>query len=157
MLQLSDRMQIDSSLLFIDGLTERIGIGTTNPQNKLDIMGDLGISGQIFGLSDRRLKIDPTAISNASEILMKLEPMSYYFDRQNFSELNLPTQKQYGLIAQDVEMILPELVSSMPSNSEAYNYKSVNYNALISILVSAYKEQEIRISSLEKRIRQSGI
>jgi len=61
--------------------------------------------------------------------------------------------KQYGLIAQEVEDVLPELVKSMKVGDDQ-EYKSVNYNALIPILIEAIKEQHEEIEKLKKQIKK---
>jgi hypothetical protein len=72
--------------------------------------GSIYTTGTYQG-SDRKLKQNITDVTNALDIINKLQP-KYYEYRQdgNFKEMNLPTGKHYGLIAQDVEQILPGLV-----------------------------------------------
>ena len=51
-----------------------------------------------------------------------------------------------GVIAQDVEKVLPELVNGTDS-------KTVNYNGLIGLLIEVVKEQQQRINTLEEKIK----
>ena len=56
-------------------------------------------------------------------------------------------RKEIGLLAQDVELVYPELVSS-----DAKGMLSVNYQALSAILINGVKDQEARIAKQEERI-----
>ena len=117
----------------------------------LNFDGDIALSGQILGLSDERLKNNIAPIINALSSLSQLNPTTYNFDVTKYENLNLPTVKQYGLLAQAVEKVIPEIVSTtqFKGNQE---FKSINYNALISILVGAINEQETRIKTLEEKM-----
>lgn len=114
----------------------------------LNFDGNIAVSGEVRGLSDERLKIEKRPLLNGLSIISQLLPTTYKFDVEKYSILNLPQSQQYGLLAQEVEKILPELVSKtkFKDNEE---YKSINYNALISILISAIKEQEEVIEQQE--------
>lgn len=148
---ITDNITFGNNTLYIDDTNERIGIGTASPGNALDVIGDVGISGQIFGLSDERLKTNRRPILNAMSLLSQLNPTSYNFDFMQFPELNLPEGKQYGLMAQEVEEILPEIISDMQVPG-GKTYKSVNYNALIAFLIEAIQDQQKQIDELNKKI-----
>ena len=133
-----------------------IGIGTKTPTNKLDVMGDVGISGQIFGISDARLKVNVSSIGNAMEIINALDGKSYLFDTDNFPQSNLPEGNHYGLLAQDVEQVLGGLVKEqnmriVDKDGVVDYYRGVNYQELIPILVNAVKEQNAKIEDYETR------
>jgi hypothetical protein len=78
--------------------------------------------------------------------------------------MRLPEGKQIGLIAQDIEAVIPELVQETQFNaiekqdgehqpeSVHIEYKSVNYIGLIPVLVSAIQEQQEQIEALKKEI-----
>ena len=148
---MTDKINFDDNTFVIDATNNRVGIGTDSPTNALDVIGDLGISGQIFGLSDEKLKIDQKPVLNALSIVNHLNPLTYKFDTEAFKHLNLPDEPQYGLLAQEVEKILPELVSEM-NYTEDESFKSVNYNALISILIGAIQDQQKQIDELKKSL-----
>jgi Chaperone of endosialidase len=78
-------------------------------------------------LSDATLKGNVQDITNSSEILEKIRPVSFTWNDNG--------AKSYGVIAQELESILPELVHT---NSEGI--KSVEYSALIGFLISSNKE-----------------
>ncbi|PKP49536.1 MAG: hypothetical protein CVT95_03330 [Bacteroidetes bacterium HGW-Bacteroidetes-12] len=72
--------------------------------------------------------------------------------------MNFSNKKQYGFIAQEVELILPELIENLTKDavvdssqnviSQAINYKTLNYNAFIAILMKGMQEQQSTIDSL---------
>ena len=81
-------------------------------------------------------------------------------------KMNLPKGKQFGLIAQDVETVFPELVKDevnviMPDLKknpdglkQEIKYKGVNYIGLIPILTQAIKEQQLQINDLRRQIKE---
>jgi hypothetical protein len=132
--------------------------------------GDVYISGT-FGPSDQKLKKDIHTLDGALDIVMQLKPNTYYFRQQDYPGMVLPEGKQYGLIAQDVETILPELVMENvhpatynKQGQEIYpqvDFKSMNYQELIPILIGAIQEQQKMIEQQQAQIdllmqQQSG-
>jgi len=68
--------------------------------------------------SDKKLKQDITDVPNAMEIIKKLKPKYYHFRQDgNYKFMNLPEGKHYGLIAQDIEQVLPNLVADAEFNT----------------------------------------
>lgn len=100
--------------------------------------------------SDENLKTNIVDLTGASAMLMSLSPKSYEFD-QSIEALNLPAGTQYGLLAQDLEEVIPHAVTdvvSPPRTDSAGNvevasmeFKAVNYNQLIPVLIAGFKEQ----------------
>lgn len=139
--------------LFIDP-SGNIGLGTDLPTAKLHVNGDIGKTGSIIGVSDARLKNIQSPILNASSILMMLEGRVFEYKSQEFESLNLPTGKQYGLVAQEVEKVIPELVVEEfiyhSENGKIEKLKGVKYEQLIPILINSLKEQQNQIQTLEQ-------
>ena len=112
--------------------------------------------------SDASLKRDVTSMDSAVAKLMKLSPKIYYYDTEKYSKLNLPRQKQNGLIAQEVELVFPEIVSTAvepiveikdgKTIETTESFKCVNYTALIPVLIKAMQEQQIQIVALENEV-----
>ena len=133
--------------------------------------------------SDRQLKQNITDMTNAMDIINKLQP-KYYEYRQdgNYKLMNLPQGRQFGLIAQDLEQVLPNLVketeytpvkystdksinegtATAPSyavkieKGKAESFKAINYTELIPILVKAMQELSKKtdeIDALKDRIK----
>ena len=139
-----------------------VGIGTTNPQDELHVIGNarisaLGGSGQVdlqannLGqfvkvISDRRLKKNIATIQNALEKVTAMRGVSYEWkDQEN-------PNKTLGVIAQEVKEIVPDVVTK---NGEYYG---VNYSEFPALFIEAIKEQQAIINSLqielEKRDQQ---
>ncbi|MCC5927001.1 MAG: tail fiber domain-containing protein [Bacteroidetes bacterium] len=136
----------------------------------LQINGDINYSGSLNNTSDRNLKENIRPIGDALGVVMQLNPTSYTF-RGNGSWYGLPlsTGTHYGLIAQEVEAILPALVRDNvhtytepseevgPSGGEltmTMEYKSLNYTELIPFLIKAIQEQQVQIEALQAEIER---
>ena len=66
-----------------------------------------------------------------------------------FPEMELSSKHQIGVIAQDVEKVLPELISE-----DDKGYKAVAYDKLSAVLIEAIKEQQKYIETLENKNKQ---
>ena len=123
------------------------GIGTKTPAYDLDVTANINYSGNLTNVSDKRYKLNVRNIDSALEVISQLKPVTYEWNREKFEEKRFPKGKQYGLIAQDVEEIIPELISE-----DRDGYKSLNYVAIIPMLITAIKEQQKEIKELKKLI-----
>jgi len=136
--------------------TGRIGIGESNPAYTLDVNGDGNFTGELTAASDLRLKHNIEVIENASHILNQLNPVSYEFKHEAFPNLSLSQGVRLGLIAQEVETVLPELVSDkskvINQNGEVRQYKSLNYIEMIPLLIKSHQEQSELIRQLNDEI-----
>ncbi len=116
--------------------------------------------------SDAKLKKGRAPIDDAMAIINRLNPQTYHFKTDEFAYLNLPEEKQYGLIAQEVESVLPEAVKDIhhpeqkdkdgKEMSPALDFKALNYNAFIPILIQGMKEQQAQIEALKLQNAQLG-
>jgi len=76
-----------------------------------------------------------------------LRGVYYYWDLDNPDVQEIDSSKQIGMIAQEVEKILPELV-----NTDSNGYKSVEYSRVVAVLVEAMKEQQKTIDEQKDMI-----
>ena len=116
------------------------------------ISKDLTVSGfikssNITETSDARYKTNVATIDNALATVQQLRGVSYDWKRNEFPEMNFKPSKDLGLIAQEVEKVLPELV-----NTDDKGFKSVQYSHLVSVLVEAIKEQQKQIETLKAEV-----
>lgn len=126
----------------LTGPTAPPGSGTV----KLNING-VSKALAYFATSDQRFKREIKPISNASEILSKLEGKTYFWKTEEYKDKGFSTLRQYGFIAQELEKVVPEAVAT-----DENGYKSVNYDMIIPILVQNAKEQSDEIRDLQKQL-----
>jgi hypothetical protein len=124
-----------------------VGIGTTNPSQKLHVEGNV-YAHNFWTPSDLRFKEDFIQIENALENVLKLSATYYnYKNSSEFKDRGFPTSKQIGFIAQDLMKIYPEIV-----NKGMDGYLKVDYSKLTPILVEAIKDQQKKIDKLETEL-----
>jgi putative yapH protein len=105
---------------------------TLNAKNKLIAQGEIISSGDITAFSDIRLKSNIQKIDNALDKIMQIN--GYTYDMNN--------KRSTGVIAQEVEKVLPEVVQDREDG-----YKTVAYGNMIGLLIEAIKElkEEIKV------------
>lgn len=122
--------------------TANVGINTTNPISALTVYGDALIVGIVTATdfnsaSDIKLKENVSVIDNPLDKIVKLEGVNFQWKETG--------KKSLGVIAQEVEKVLPELVSGEES-------KTVNYNGIIGLLIECVKKQQDEINELKRLI-----
>lgn len=131
------------------GLIVDIPDGQTSTYT-LWIYGDANSSGGSWlTSSDKRFKNDIQPFNGALDKVKKLRGVSYYWNRDDFPDRKFKEGKQVGVIAQEVEEVIPELVSTGPDG-----YKAVDYAKLAPVLIEAIKEQQEYIENLESKNKQ---
>jgi hypothetical protein len=85
--------------------------------------------------SDRRFKKNISAITSALSKVTALEGVQYVFRTDEFPEKGFLPALQLGFIAQDVEQVLPEVVTT-----DADGFKAIRYGAFAPVLANAIKE-----------------
>lgn len=119
--------------------------------------GNVFVSGT-FTVSDKKLKENIKEEENVLEKIAQLDAVTYTFKESE--ELNLPQGLQHGFLAQNLEEVFPELVTTInkpifdKENKEdgSYEYKAVNYVGMISVLTSSLKEMNEKVTYLESEI-----
>jgi hypothetical protein len=120
-----------------------VGIGTTTPTERLQVQGNLYVSGMVYNPSDRRYKEHITTIPNALANVIKLRGVTYTI-KNEFKNKGLGTGIQVGVIAQELEQVYPQLVQT-----DANGYKAVDYAKLCPILIEAIKELKTQNEALK--------
>jgi hypothetical protein len=122
--------------------TGEISITPANRTKSVYIYKDLYVNGSIFNTSDKNHKEEIEYISGSKiENLFNLEPVEYKF------KTDVKKIVHYGLIAQDVEKVYPELV-----NDSNLGFKTVNYMELIPLLLLKMKNMQKEIDDLREQI-----
>jgi hypothetical protein len=98
--------------------------------------------------SDERLKYDVENIENAVETLSGIRTVKYRLNNVDAPD----AKKKLGVIAQDLEGVLDEVVDTTMLNDDDTEYMSVRYTELIPVLIKAIQEQQATITALEARI-----
>jgi hypothetical protein len=125
----------NTNLLFATNNTEKmrinsagsVGIGTNNPSYKLDVTGTIRATGDIIAYSDVRVKENIKTIDNSLEKVSKLRGVEFNKIGDN--------EKSIGVIAQEIEKIIPEVVKE-----DDKGMKSVAYGNISGLLIEAIKE-----------------
>ena len=146
-----------SGSLSITGSTNVIGAVSASTTGRFSSLGintaPSGVAGAIlatndvvaFATSDERLKENLEPIGSAVE---KVEQMTgYTYNWVPMEDIHVyGDMKDIGVIAQEVEKILPELVSDRENG-----YKAVKYDKLTAVLIQAVKELSERVKQLENK------
>lgn len=130
----ADRLYISQSL----GLSFVKQDTSVSFQNIL-AKGDIIAQGTVVGISDIRLKTDVVKIQNSLEILKKLNGYTF----------TMNGTKHVGVIAQEVQKVLPEAIRKTENG-----YLSVAYGNMIGLLIETNKELLKRIEVIEHGIKQ---
>lgn len=118
--------------------------GSTTINEGLSIIGSLTATGNItaYYSSDERLKDNVTPIINAVDKVNALRGVEFdWNDKSEFSGHDI------GVIAQDVEKVIPEIVAEQNSG-----YKAVRYEKIVALLIEAIKEQQLQIDELKSKL-----
>ena len=106
--------------------------------------GNFTATGNVTAYSDIRLKENITPITDAVEKVNKINGVTY-----NRNDLDDSEKRFTGVIAQEVEQVLPEVV-----DTDDQGIKNVAYGNMVGLLIEAIKEQSAQIESLNKRIEE---
>ena len=135
---------ICNSIIYDNGTN--VGIGTSSPTYKLHVIGRIK-TDNVNETSDTRLKKDVVTISNSLTKIQQSRGVYFKWRTDEFKERNFDTTLQIGVIAQEIEKIFPEVVST-----DVDGYKSVEYSKLVAVLIEAIKEQQKTINKQQAEI-----
>jgi hypothetical protein len=136
-------MRIDS--------TGQVGIGTSLPMYTLHVNGSVAGTSAYVNLSDERYKKDILPIENALDKVLSLNGVTFNWDKQFNPGTKLDDANHIGLIAQEVEKVIPQAVSTGKDGNQT---KSVAYTDLVPVLIEAIKELKLEIEDLKKLINK---
>jgi hypothetical protein len=141
-------------VLFFYISSTRVGVGTTGPAYTLDVNGQCHAT--CFPTSsDIRFKKNIVPLENALEKVLSLRGVSYEWNEFIHSvrdgyDLNVPI---IGMIAQEVEKIIPQVVGTWKLNDEITDAKALEYQRLVPYLIEAIKEQQKQIDQLKSDVK----
>jgi hypothetical protein len=141
----------NTGIMYLGGLNVGTASGAT--------VGQINASGEITAYySDRRLKTNVKPIDNAVDKILKLNGITYNPNALAESFGYDRNQDIVGLFADEVEAVLPQAVKLAPFDNDngvsksGENYKTVQYEKLVPLLVESIKEQHTTINLLKSEI-----
>jgi hypothetical protein len=128
--------------------TGRVGIGTTNPMqaHKLTVIGSVFATDGFYPQSDAKFKKDVETIKSSLSVIEQLRGVSYKWKTDEYKEKEFSEGTHYGVIAQEIEQVLPDIVKTDDEGN-----KAVNYTELIPVLIEAIKELKADIETLKAK------
>lgn len=165
-LQASTRSGYNNDIVFVSGsaaigstpspsvkfrMTEggnfRFGDGSS-PSYKIEANGSIYASSEIVAFSDVRVKKDIKTIDNALSTVLSLRGVSYE-RTDNVSDDAKINTRYIGVIAQEIEEFLPEVVSE-----DTNGMKAVAYGNIVGLLIEAIKDLNNEVSDLKKKLEE---
>lgn len=132
--------------------TEGTPLVALDGSGNLYVKGNLEWHGKNFPSSDERLKKEVQPIENTLQKLQRINGVTFKWNNTYLDNKLMKSEQddalQFGVIAQDVEKVFPELVG------EDKGYKTVNYNGLIPVILNAVKEQQTEIIDLKQELAE---
>ena len=135
-----------------------LGVGTSGSGT----IGEIRATNEVTAYySDRRLKENVQIIDNAIVKVLSLTGITYTPNAIAESYGYDRTKKLVGVFADEIEAVLPEAVRPAPfdvddsgNSKSGENYKTVQYEKIVPLLIEAIKEQQKSIENLQKEIAQ---
>ncbi|PWL28519.1 MAG: hypothetical protein DCO95_14235 [Roseivirga sp. XM-24bin3] len=136
----------------VANINGKLGVGVANPAamtNELEVNGHATVI-TLTETSDQRFKKNILPLENSLSKLLSLRGVSYQWRIDDFPNRRFKEGSNIGLIAQEVQQLFPELVST---NSEGF--LSVSYSGLSPIIIEAMKEQQKLIEDLQSELKEA--
>jgi len=143
----------------------QVGIGRSVVQQTLDVDGDVRVgdstgtagcvqdrNGTVIAgtcSSDARFKQHIEPIGDVLDKFARLRPVTFLWRTTEFADRHFGSQESFGLIAQDVEDLFPDLVAT-----DTEGYKAVNYSKLPLLTIQAVRELKAANDALQQRLEQ---
>ena len=126
------------------GNFDQTALAQRNGVFAFSVLGSLWVNGTTYA-SDERFKQNITSISSPLEKLLQINGVEYEMKTTEFAKNNFQPGRQMGLLAQNVEKIVPEAVN------EKDGYKGVDYARLVPLLIESIKELKREIEELKAK------
>ena len=132
--------------------TKTVIIPTATSGDALSVTGSISATGNItaFSTSDSRLKENIKLIPEPLDKVREISGVSFRW-KEGFDNVhNFGGTADIGVLAQDVEYVLPSIVKMNPQNG----FRGVQYEKLIPLLIESIKELAIKVETLENEIKR---
>jgi hypothetical protein len=121
-----------------------VGIGVATPGRTLEVkIGGTTLADNWTIRSSRRFKTNIQPLQDALGRIEALQGVSY--------ERTSDGQHEIGLVAEDVDRVVPEVVVH---DSETHEVEGVDYSRLVAVLIEAVKAQQAEIEQLKSQMAQ---
>ncbi|MEO7264328.1 MAG: tail fiber domain-containing protein [Ferruginibacter sp.] len=140
--------------IYTDASPAKISFGYYNAGTFVERMylsnstGILTVNGTNYP-SDARFKKEISILQNPLQKILAIKGVEYFMRSDEFPSKHFDTKLQVGLIAQDIEKVLPQAVQT-----DKEGFKSVDYAKVVPLLVEGMKEQQKQIDELKKLVEK---
>jgi hypothetical protein len=141
-----ERARITANGLKVTSGALGVNIDPSTTDGRIDATNDV----VAYSTSDKRLKENIKPIKNALDKVMNISGVSFDWKELNEEDkktIHGNTGHDVGVIAQEIEKVLPEVVTERDSG-----YKAVKYEKLVPLLIEAIKEQQQQINKLKEKL-----
>ena len=136
------------------GVYGRAYNGTTN--YGVYCSGDGGYTSSWTNVSDRKFKKNISSMTGILDKVLQLNPVTYEMRADEYDFMGFSEGNEYGLIAQELKEVFPELVKHGvhpgDDENEPVEYEGIAYIPLTAILIEAVQEQQAQIEELKAEI-----
>ena len=149
----------ESSTKYIRVRREASNEGATSTTTMLEVGGAISCTGDVVAnTSDRRLKTNIKNIESPLEKIKKLNGVTFNWNEIANTYVNKSEEvEEVGLIAQEVQAVLPQLVRPAPfdcnedgTSKSGENYLTISYDKLVALLIEAVKELQSEVEELKR-------
>jgi hypothetical protein len=137
--------KVSMGVLETTGAYTELAKAERNGAFAFSVLGSLWVNGTTYA-SDERFKQNITAIQLPLQKLLQLNGVEYEMRVSEFAKNHFQTGRQMGLIAQNVEKVVPDAVQ------EKDGYKGVDYAKLVPLLIESIKAQQQQIEALKQEV-----
>ncbi len=128
----------------ISMVNSNVGIYVKDPQHALHVDGDVGVTGEFYALSDRRLKKNIEHWDSGHLVdIVSIRPAQYEWREKADEKISI------GVIAQELKEIFPEAIKETSDG-----YLQVNYNVLAVVAIQGIKELNAKIEEQADQIKR---
>ena len=128
-----------------------VGMAASGTSGRIDAAGDI----VAYSTSDRNFKENITPIENPIQKIRQISGNTYDWKVEN-KDIHGFEGNDVGVIAQEIEEVLPQLVTTRETG-----YKAVKYDKLVALLIEGIKEQQLQIEKLQLEVidlkKQKGL
>ncbi|HSC54408.1 MAG TPA: tail fiber domain-containing protein [Phnomibacter sp.] len=135
--------KISMGVIQTDGSFSELAKAERNGNYAFSIFGSVWVNGTTYA-SDARFKKNIEPLQESLDKVLQMQGVSYDMKTEEFPNEHFDATHQVGLIAQDIEKIVPEVVSVGPNG-----YKAIDYAKLVPLLIESIKAQQAMLEKLQ--------